>query len=68
MARKEINQNVAHAIYFSTGQRPQGKNHQVKTDEEKRTHKAHQKKLKAKRLAKKGVYAKKITYPKKRGN
>ena len=60
--------NIARAIYFSTGQRPRGRNHQVKTDEKKRLHKAHQKKLKAKRLAKKGIYANKITYPKKRGN
>ena len=67
MARKEINQNVAHAIYFSTGERPQGRNHKVKTEEEKKQHKQHQLKIKARRNAKKGVHANKIKHPKNRG-
>lgn len=68
MARKEIKENVAHAIYFSKGERPQGREHQVKTAEEKKQHKEHQLKIKARKNAKKGIHIRKISYPKKRGN
>ena len=68
MARKEIKENVAHAIYFSTGERPQGRNHKVKSEEEKQQHKEHQIKIKARRNAKKGIYTHKITYKKNKGN
>jgi len=65
---KNQEHTVAYKIYFSTGERPHGINHKVKTEEEKKNHKAHQKKIKAKRNAKKGVYANKIKHPKNRGN
>ena len=43
-----------------------GYEHKVRTEEEKTRKKKHKKKLKARRNAKKGVYANKIKYPKKR--
>ena len=47
-------------------ERPKGYNHSHKSEEEKISHKLHQKKIKARRQAKKGIYDKKIKYPKKR--
>ena len=46
--------------------RPKGYEHRHKSEEEKQLHKAHQKKIKAKRNAKRGIYEVKIKYPKKR--
>jgi len=43
--------------------RPIGKDHRVNTEEEKANHKAHQKKIKLRRNAKKGIYENKIVYP-----
>jgi len=43
-----------------------GLDHKVKTEQEKKVHKEHQKKIKSKRNAKKGIYAKKICYPRDR--
>ena len=50
-----------------TASTEKGYDHTPKSEEEKLAHKEHQKKLKAKRNAKKGIHAHKITYPKKRG-
>lgn len=44
--------------------RPIGYTHPPKTEEQKRLHKEHQKKIKAKRKAKKGIYEHKIVYKK----
>jgi hypothetical protein len=51
----------------SSEPRPQGYEPKGKSDDELARHKAHRKKLQAKRNARKGVYANKIKYPKKRG-
>lgn len=48
-------------------ERPKGKEHRHKSEEEKITHKLHQKKIKARRKAKKGIYDNKFKYPKKKG-
>lgn len=51
----------------SSEPRPQGYKPKGKSDDELARHKAHRKQLQAKRNARKGVYANKIKYPKKRG-
>jgi len=43
-----------------------GRDHTQKSEEEKLAHKEHQKKLKARKNAKKGIHAKTFNYPKKR--
>jgi len=43
-----------------------GYDHTQKSEEEKFAHKEHQKKLKARKNAKKGIHAKTFNYPKKR--
>lgn len=52
----------------SSEPRPQGYEPKGKSDYELERRKAHRKQLQAKRNARKGVYANKIKYPKKRGS
>ena len=52
--------------YELAAERPKGYEPKGKSDDELARHKAHRKQLQAKRNARKGVYANKIKYPKKR--
>ena len=47
-------------------ERPKGKEHRVRSEEEKASKKAHKKSIKARRNARNGVYKTKITYKKAR--
>ena len=49
-------------------ERPKGYDHRIKTDDEKKNHKLHQKKIKLKRNRRKGIYETKIKYPRKRSH
>ena len=51
----------------SSEPRPKGYEPKGKTQDELARHKTHRKALQAKRNARKGIYANKIKYPKKRG-
>lgn len=81
MSRKLLSHAIALSLIFGMSQyalnsgrrstdeeyiRPKGYEHRHKTEDEKNNHKLHQKKIKARRKAKKGIYDNKIKYPKKR--
>ena len=68
MANEPYKTVLEELLFSKSLERPQGREHQVKTEEEKKQHKQHQLKIKARRNAKKGIYTRKISYPKKRGN
>ena len=81
MGKKLLSSAIALSLIFgmtnyelSTGkkdkshnyERPKGYEHSHKSEEKKLSHKLHQKKIKARRKAKKGIYDNKFKYPKKR--